>query len=68
METTPVRVREPQSFSVESDTEEIPEIPDEELDEWITELTEQNESIKEELDLLAAKRDVLRGRYGMTAE
>ena len=68
METTPVHVREPQTFSAEADTEEIPEIPDEELEEWISDLTEQNESIKEELNLLTEKRDILKARYGMTAQ
>lgn len=68
METTPVRIREPQSFSAETEPEEIPDIPDEELDDWIADLTEQNANIQEQLDLLTGSRDALKERYGVTEE
>jgi len=68
-EENPLRFRVEESFPSEPETEEvIPEIPDEELDTWISDLTEQNQAISEQLSLLTPRRDALKARYGVGAE
>ena len=68
-EENPIYLRVDENFSAEPETEEvIPDIPDEELDAWISELTEQNQTISEQLSLLTLKRDALKARYGVGTE
>lgn len=64
-EERPLRFRPSASFEVaEATEEELPEIPDEELDQWIRDLTEQNDNIREQIEILEPKAEGLRERYG----
>ena len=68
-EERPLRFRPVQDFNVTDETEAvIPEIPEEELDQWIADLTEQNETIREQIGLIKGTRDALKERYGAEKE
>nr|WP_297708616.1 hypothetical protein [uncultured Butyrivibrio sp.] len=62
----PLWLRPVKDFSVEQEeTVEIPYVGDGALDEWIADLTEQNQTISEEKELLEKSRDALKSSYGV---
>ena len=62
----PLWLRPGKDFSVEQEeTVEIPYVVDGALDEWIADLTEQNQTISEEKELLEKSRDALKSSYGV---
>ncbi|MCR4754770.1 MAG: hypothetical protein K5868_04470 [Lachnospiraceae bacterium] len=64
-EDNPLRFRPVKEFHTEVGEIEIPEVTDAELDKWISDLTEQNATIKEQSDLLIPTRDALKDKYGV---
>ena len=64
-EDNPLRFKPVKEFHTEVGEIEIPEVADAELDKWISDLTEQNATIKEQTDLLIPTRDALKDKYGV---
>ena len=63
-EDNPIRLRPVKDFHTEVGEVQVPEIADEELDKWIAELEEQNNTIREQTDFLIPRRDAVKAYYG----
>lgn len=61
----PLRYRPVKEFHTEVGEIVIPDVADSELDKWIDDLTGQNATIKEETELIASHRDVVKDKYGV---
>ena len=61
----PLRYRPVKEFHTEVGEIVIPNVADSELDKWIDDLTGQNATIKEETELIASHRDVVKDKYGV---
>ncbi len=61
----PLRYRPVKEFHTEVGEIVIPDVSDSELDKWIDDLTGQNATIKEETELIASHRDVVKDKYGV---
>ena len=61
----PLRYRPIKEFHTEVGEIVIPDVADSELDKWIDDLTGQNATIKEETELIASHRDVVKDKYGV---
>ena len=64
-EDNPLHFRPVKEFHTEVGEIEVPDVADAELDKWISDLTEQNETIKEQTDLIIPTRDALKDKYGV---
>ncbi len=64
-EDNPLHFRPVKEFHTEVGEIEIPDVADAELDKWISDLTEQNVTIKEQTDLIIPTRDALKDKYGV---
>lgn len=64
-EDNPLRFKPVKEFHTEVGDIEIPGVAEAELDKWISDLTEQNATIKEQTDLLIPTRDALKDKYGV---
>ncbi len=64
-EDNPLHFRPVKEFHTEVGEIEIPDVADAELDKWISDLTKQNGTIKEQTDLIIPTRDALKDKYGV---